>query len=124
MKTRHLHLVTHEHSVTVKVKSNVSSAFGPVSPGSTTLLAQETLRVNQLRQLTELLNSLESVVASLNYKSSTVLDTLNTAILGVSAVLSATPIESDGIDTTCDDCGGDLVAEGQSKCLDCLEAML
>ena len=96
MKTRHLHLVTHEHSVTVKVKSSVSSAFGPVSPGSTTLLAQETLRVNQLRQLTELLNSLESVVANLNYKSSTALDTLLTATQGVRAALSATPIEEGG----------------------------
>lgn len=96
MRTRHLHLVTHEHSVTVKVKSDVSSAFGPVSPGSTTLLAQETLRVNQLRQLTELLNSLESVVANLNYKSSTALDTLLTATQGVRAALSATPIEEGG----------------------------
>jgi hypothetical protein len=96
VKTRHLHLVTHEHSVTVKVKSSVSSAFGPVSPGSTTLLAQETLRVNQLRQLTELLNSLESVVANLNYKSSTALDTLLTATQGVRAALSATPIEEGG----------------------------
>jgi hypothetical protein len=96
VKTRHLHLVTHEHSVTVKVKSSVSSAFGPVSPGSTTLLAQETLRVNQLRQLTELLNSLESVVANLNYKSSTALDTLLTATQGVRVALRATPIEEGG----------------------------
>ena len=96
MKTRHLHLVTHEHSVTVKVRSDVSSAFGPVSPGSTTLLAQETLRVNQLRQLTELLNSLESAVANLNYKSSTALDTLLTATQGVRAALSATPIDAGG----------------------------
>jgi hypothetical protein len=98
VKTRHLHLVTHEHSVTVKVRSDVSSAFGPVSPGSTTLLAQETLRVNQLRQLTELLNSLESVVANLNYKSSTALDTLLTATQGVRVALSATPIEEGGTD--------------------------
>jgi hypothetical protein len=96
VRTRHLHLVTHEHSVTVKVRSDVSSAFGPVSPGSTTLLAQETLRVNQLRQLTELLNSLESVVANLNYKSSTALDTLLTATQGVRVALSATPIDAGG----------------------------
>jgi hypothetical protein len=96
VRTRHLHLVTHEHSDTVKVRSDVSSAFGPVSPGSTTLLAQETLRVNQLRQLTELLNSLESVVANLNYKSSTALDTLLTATQGVRVALSATPIDAGG----------------------------
>ena len=96
MKTRHLQLVTQEHSVTVKVRSTALSAFGPVSPGSTTWLAQETLRVNQLRQLTELLNSLESVVANLNYKSSTALDTLLTATQGVRVALSATPIDAGG----------------------------
>jgi hypothetical protein len=58
-----------------------------VSPASTTLLAQETLRANQLAQLSELLNSLESVVESLNYKSFTVYDTLNTAIEAVSVAL-------------------------------------
>ena len=96
MRTRHLQLVTQEHSVTTTVRSTVSSSFGPVSPGSTTLLAQETLRVNQLRQLTELLNSLESVVANLNYKSSTALDTLLTATQGVRAALNATPIDAGG----------------------------
>jgi len=88
VRTRHLQLVTHEHSVTTTIRSTVSSAFGPVSPGSTTLLAQETLRINQLRQLTELLNSLESVVANLNYKSSTALDTLLIATQGVRVALS------------------------------------
>ena len=98
MKTRHLQLVSSEHSVTTHNNESVRSHFGPVSPGSTTLLAQETLRVNQLRQLTELLNSLESVVANLNYKSSTALDTLLTATQGVRAALSATPIEGAGTD--------------------------
>jgi hypothetical protein len=98
VRTRHLQSVTHEHSVTIKNKSDVLSPFGPVSPGSTTLLAQETLRANQLVQLTELLNSLESVIANLNYKSSTALDTLHTAIQGVRVALSATPIEGAGTD--------------------------
>lgn len=96
MRTRHLRLVTQEHSDTMTSKSSVLSAFGPVSPGSTTLLAQETLRANQLRQLTELLNSLESAVANLNYKSSTVLDTLLTATQGVRAALNSTPIDAGG----------------------------
>jgi hypothetical protein len=100
VKTRHLRLVTQEHSVTIRTRSDVSSAFGPVSPGSTTLLAQETLRVNQLRQLTELLNSLESVVANLNYKSSTALDTLLTATQAVRVALSATPIDAAGTNET------------------------
>jgi hypothetical protein len=67
-----------------------------VSPGSTTLLAQETLRANQLAQLSELLNCLENVVENLNYKSFTLYDTLNTVIEEVSAVLSGTPTESAG----------------------------
>jgi hypothetical protein len=67
-----------------------------VNPASTTLLAQETLRVNQLAQLSELLSSLESVVENLNYKSFTLYDTLNTAIEAVSAALSDTQIESVG----------------------------
>ncbi len=96
MRTKHLQLVSSEHSVTTHNRESVRSHFGPVSPGSTTLLAQETLRANQLAQLSELLSSLESVVESLNYKSFTLYDTLNTAIEAVSAVLSDTQIESVG----------------------------
>ena len=89
MKTRHLQLVTHEHSVTVRERSSVYSPYGPVNPGSTTLLAQETLRANQEARLLELLNSLESVVESLNYKSFTAYDTLVIATEGVRVALSA-----------------------------------
>jgi hypothetical protein len=71
-----------------------------VNPASTTLLAQETLRANQEAQLTELLSSLENVVASLNYKSFEVYDTLCTAIETVSVALSDTQIESAGTDET------------------------
>ena len=100
MRTRHLQLVTHEHSVTIKSRSNVSSPYGPVSPGSTTLLAQETLRANQEARLLELLNSLESVVDNLNFKSFTVYDTLIIAMEGVRAALSDTPIDEVGTDET------------------------
>ena len=89
MKTRHLQLVTHEHSVTIKTKSDVLSPYGPVSPASTTLLAQETLRASQEARLLELLSSLESVVESLNYKSFTAYDTLVIATEGVRVALSA-----------------------------------
>ncbi len=96
MRTRHLQLVSSEHSDTTHNRESVRSHFGPVSPGSTTLLAQETLRVNQEARLSELLSSLESVVENLNYKSFTLYDTLNTVIEEVSAVLSGTQIDEAG----------------------------
>jgi len=93
VRTDHLSLVTHEHSVTTSVKSSALSPYGPVRAGLTT--SQTT--PNQ--QLSELLNSLESVVESLNYKSFTVYDTLTIAIEGVRAALSSTAIDEDGIST-------------------------
>jgi hypothetical protein len=62
------------------------------------LLAQETLRANQEARLLELLNSLESVVDNLNFKSFTVYDTLITAMEGVRVALSDTQIEEAGTD--------------------------
>jgi hypothetical protein len=88
VRTRHLQLVSQEHSVTTTTRSIVSSPYGPVNPASTTLLAQETLRANQEAQLLELLRSLESVVESLNYKSFTAYDTLVIATEGVRVALS------------------------------------
>jgi hypothetical protein len=77
-------------------KLRALSPYGPVRADSTTWLARETLRANQLARLTELLNSLENVVHDLNYKSFTAYDTLNTAIQGVRAALSSTVIEKGG----------------------------
>ena len=99
MRTRHLQLVTHEHSVTTKPRSDVSSPYGPVNPASTTLLAQETLRANQEARLTELLNSLESVVDNLNFKSFTVYDTLMLATENLRVALSNIATEEAGTDT-------------------------
>jgi hypothetical protein len=70
-----------------------------VNPASTTLLAQKTLRANQEARLTELLNSLESVVDSLNYKSFTVYDTLVIATENLRVALSNIATESAGTDT-------------------------
>ena len=99
MRTKHLQLVTHEHSVTTRVREGVLSPYGPVSPGSTTLVSQRILRENQLRQLSELLSSLENVVESLNYKSFTAYDTLVTATEGVRVALSAIATDEAGTDT-------------------------
>jgi hypothetical protein len=93
VRTEHLSLVTHEHSATPSEKLNALSPYGPVRAGLTTS------QTTQSQQLSELLNSLESVVENLNYKSYTVYDTLNTAIQGVRAALSDTVIDEDGIST-------------------------
>ncbi len=92
MRTRHLQLVTHEHSVTIKTKSNVLSPYGPVRAGLTT--SQTTQEV----QLMELLNSLENVVDNLNFKSFTAYDTLVIAMEGVRVALSDTLTAEAGTD--------------------------
>jgi hypothetical protein len=69
-----------------------------VKVGLTTSVSQRTLRENQLHQLSELLNSLESVVESLNYKSFTAYDTLVTATEGVRVALSNIATDVDGTD--------------------------
>ena len=91
MRTRHLSLVTSEHSDTTQNRESVPSPYGPVRAGLTTW------QPTNDQVLEELLSSLESVVQSLNYKSSTLLDTLSIATQAVSAALSSTPIEGAGI---------------------------
>ncbi len=92
MRTRHLSLVTSTHSVTTTVRSNALSPYGPVRAGLTTW------QTTQDQQLTELLSSLESEVATLVSKSCTVLDTLNTVTQEVSAVVSNIAIDEAGTD--------------------------
>jgi len=92
VRTRHLSLVTHEHSDTVRGREPVLSPYGPVRAGLT--ISQTT----QSQQLSELLNSLESVVESLNYKSFTAYDILNTAIEEVRAALLPTQTDEAGTD--------------------------
>jgi hypothetical protein len=79
-------------------KQSASSPFGPLNPASTTLLAQETHRAYQEARLTELLSSLESAVESLQFRSFTAYDMLNTAIEDLRAALSRTTEVEDGID--------------------------
>ena len=90
MKTRHLQLVTHKHSVTVTRTSSASSPFGPVRAGLTTS------QITNDQVLMVLLSSLEREVANLISKSCTALDMWSTATQEVSAVLSDTPTDEDG----------------------------
>ena len=76
-----------------KQKQRALSPYGPVRVGLTT--SQTTLD----QQLMELLNCLENVVESLNYKSFTAYDTLNTAIQGVRVALSNIATDEAGTDT-------------------------
>ena len=69
-----------------------SSPYGPGSQGLTTLQ-----RTERDLALTELLSSLESVVADLNSKSYTVLDTLIIALQEARVALSNTTTEKAGI---------------------------
>jgi len=91
VKTRHLRLVTSEHSDTTSNSESVLSPYGPVRAGLTTS------QTTNDQQLTELLSCLEKKVATLVSKSSTLCDTLNTVTQEVSAVLSSTPIDEAGI---------------------------
>jgi len=93
VRTRHLQSVTHEHSATTSNRSDVLSPFGPVKAGSTTS------QITNEARLTELLNSLESVVANLNYKSFTVYDTLVIATENLRVALSNIATDADGTDT-------------------------
>jgi hypothetical protein len=90
VRTRHLSLVTSTHSVTTSSSKRALSPYGPVRAG---LTISQTI---QDQQLTELLNSLENVVANLNYRSFEVYDTLNIAIEAVSAALKDTQTNEDG----------------------------
>jgi hypothetical protein len=83
----------HEHSVTTSTRSDVLSPYGPVRAGLTTS------QITPEARLTELLNSLESVVENLNYKSFTVYDTLIIATENLRVALSNIATDADGTDT-------------------------
>ena len=93
------------------------SPFGPVRAGLIT-----TQRTNEDQVLTELLNSLERKIAELNFKS---YEALNILISGTRHLVKPTTSSSStGITKICDECGNDQVAEGENKCLECLESMI
>jgi hypothetical protein len=92
VRTKHLSLVTQEHSDTTSEKSNVLSPYGPVRAGLTTS------PTTQSQQLSELLSSLENVVDNLNFKSFTVYDTLIIATENLRVALSNIATDVDGTD--------------------------
>jgi hypothetical protein len=98
VRTNESHTSLVKLSVIREKKRRALSPYGPVKAGLTTSVSQRTLSENQLRQLSELLNSLESVVESLNYKSFTAYDTLVTATEGVRVALSNIATDVDGTD--------------------------
>ena len=85
-----------ELSAIRREKHRASSPYGPVKAGLTTYQDQEINREDLEVQLTELLSSLESVVADLNSKSFTVLDTLIIAIQGARVALSPSTTSTGG----------------------------
>jgi hypothetical protein len=92
VKTRHLQLVTQEHSVTVVNKSPVLSPFGPAN--------RDWIIVRRIQDqlLTESLSSLEREVGNLVSKSFTVLDTLTTATKEMLAEPLPSTIDTAGTD--------------------------
>ena len=92
MRTNESHTNLVKLSVIREKKRRALSPYGPVRAGLTT--SQTTLD----QQLTELLNSLESVVESLNYKSLEVYDTLNIATENLRVALSNIATDVDGTD--------------------------
>ena len=96
---------------------SASSPFGPVRAGLITMQ-----RTNKEVQLTELLNCLERKITEANIKS---YEVLNILLNGTTHLAEPTTFFSDiNITDTCDECGNDLPAEGESKCLECLESMI
>jgi 5-enolpyruvylshikimate-3-phosphate synthase len=79
-------------------KLRASSPYGPVKAGLTTLPGQEIVKESPLARLSELLNSLEREVESLNYKSFEAYATLSIATENLRAVVYDTVINSDFTD--------------------------
>ena len=92
---------------------SASSPFGPLKVGLITMPP-----TSKEVPLTELLNSLERQIAELSIRSCEVLNIFlsdTKHLVRHTSSFSLTDIIS-----ICDECGDDLVAEGESKCLECL----
>jgi len=93
------------------------SPFGPVRAGLITMPS-----TSKEVPLTELLNCLERKIVEANIKS---YEVLNTYLSDTEhPVRHTSSFLNTDIISICDECGNDLVAEGESKCLECLESMI
>ena len=103
-------------------RASASSPFGPVKVGLITMPTPKTRMGNQDQVLTELLNCLERKIAELSIRSCEVLNIFLSDTEHLAK--QKTSFSSTDITSICDECGDDLVADGQSKCLECLESMI
>ena len=87
-----------ELSAIRREKHRASSPYGPLKAGLTTLLNQETVEESYEVRLMELLNSLESVVENLRYKSFTAYDMLASATENLRAAHSVFIEDTDSTD--------------------------
>ena len=94
---------------------SASSPFGPMRADLITLR-----RTNQDQELSVLLNYLERKMLELNIKSLKVLNTLNTDTTHLVEPTNFGSTQAPVTTKICEECGNDLVAEGESKCLECL----
>ena len=106
----------------VEESGSASSPFGPVRVGLITMPTPRTKMENQDQVLTELLNSLERKIIELSIKSCEVLNIFLSDTEHLAK--QKTSFSNTDIIDSCDECGNDLVAEGQSKCLECLEKVM
>ncbi len=117
MKTSVSHTNIVKLSVIRRERASASLPFGPVRAGLTTS------PITLDPALMELLNSLERKALTQQYRSYTVSAT-SISVTRTPVLRLVTTTEEDGIEKTCDECGNDLAAQGQSKCLECLESMI
>jgi len=98
-------------------RASAYSPFGPVRAGLITMPS-----TSKEVPLTELLNCLERKIVEANIKS---YEVLNTYLSDTEhPVRHTSSFLNTDIISICDECGNDLVAEGESKCLECLESMI
>ena len=95
------------------------SAYSPFGPMRADLITLR--RTNQDQELSVLLNYLERKMLELNIKSLKVLNTLNTDTTHLVEPMTFGNPQVQDTTKICEECGNDLVAEGERECLDCLK---